>query len=248
MSLNGKIAVITGGGSGMGQSTCLRLAKDGAAIAVWDWNENGARETADMIAKAGGRALACKADVSSAEDVAAATQRTRSELGSITILVNNAGISGMIPFLDITEEIWDRMIRINLKGPFLCTKAIIPDMLAAGWGRIDNITSSSTQVGSSKMAHYVSSKGGLLGFTKALAREFARNGITANSVPPNFIDTPMLREHVSQASIDAMTNASIMGRPGQPEDIAAAVAYLCSVEARHINGHTLSVNGGNYMN
>ena len=248
MSLKGKLAVITGGGSGMGRATCLRLAKDGAAISVWDWNESGAKETADMIANAGGRAIACKVDISSTEDVAAATQRTRSELGPITILVNNAGISGVVPFLDLTEDIWDRMIRINLKGPYLCTRAIIPDMLATGWGRIVNITSSSTQVGSKKMAHYVSSKGGLVGFTKALAAEFARNGITTNSVPPNFIDTPMLREHVATADIDNLAKASMMGHPGQPEDIAAAVAYLCSMEARHINGHTLSVNGGNYMN
>jgi 2-hydroxycyclohexanecarboxyl-CoA dehydrogenase len=109
--------------------------------------------------------VACKVDVSSTKDVAAATERTRKELGSITILVNNAGISGIVPFLDLTEDIWDHMIRINLKGPYLCSRAIIPDMLAAGWGRIVNITSSSTQVGSKKMAHYVSSKGGLAGCT-----------------------------------------------------------------------------------
>ncbi|TAL02169.1 MAG: SDR family oxidoreductase [Rhodospirillaceae bacterium] len=248
MSLKGKVAVITGGGSGMGRATCLQLAKDGAAIAIWDWNENGAKETADMIAKAGGRAIAVKVDVASAAQVAAATQRTHAELGPITILVNNAGISGMVPFLEVTEEIWDRMILINLKGPYLCTKAIIPDMLAAGWGRIVNITSSSTQLGSKKMTHYVASKGGLAGFTKALASEFARSGITANIVPPNFIDTPMLREHVSKEAIDAMAEKSTMGHPGAPEDIAAAVAYLCSVAAKHINGHTLSVNGGNYMN
>ncbi len=248
MSLKGKSAVITGGGSGMGRASCLRLARDGAAIAVWDLNEEGARETADMITGAGGRAIACKVDVSSTKEVAAATERTHQALGPITILVNNAGISGIVPFLELTEDLWDRMIRINLKGPYLCTKAIIPDMLAAGWGRIVNITSSSTQVGSKKMAHYVSSKGGLAGFTKALAVEFARNGITVNNIPPNFIDTPMLREHVAATDIETLAKASVMGHPGQPEDIAAAVAYLCSVEARHINGHTLSVNGGNYMN
>src|SRR5207245_1646569 len=136
--------------------------------------------------------LGLKVDASSTEQIAAAAERTRKELGPITILVNNAGISFQVPFLEITEEVWDRMIRINLKGPFLCTKAIIPDMLAAGWGRIVNITSSSTQIGAARMAHYVASKGGLAGFTKALASEFARNGITVNAVPPNFIDTPML--------------------------------------------------------
>jgi len=248
MSLKGKVGVVTGGGSGIGQATCLQLAKDGAMIAAWDWNEAGAQETAAMITETGGRAIAVTVDVSSCERVASAAERTRRELGPITILVNNAGISKFVPFLELTQEQWERMIEVNLTGPFLCTKAIIPDMLAAGWGRIVNVTSSSTQIGSAKMAHYVASKGGLVGFTKALAAEFARNGITANSVPPNFIDTPMLRQNTSAEYIGERSKISVMGHPGQPEDIAAAISYLCSVEARHINGHTLSVNGGNYMN
>jgi 2-hydroxycyclohexanecarboxyl-CoA dehydrogenase len=248
MSLQGKVAVVTGAGSGMGAATAIQLAKDGAAIAVWDLNEAGAQATVDKIKAAGGRGIAVKTDVSSKASVDAATERTHAELGPITILVNNAGISGVVPFMDMTEEVWDRMIAINLKGPYYCTKAIIPDMLAAGWGRIVNITSSSTQIGAPKMSHYVSSKGGLLGFTKALAAEFARSGITANTVPPNFIDTPMLREHFGEDFINSRAESSVMGRPGQPEDIAAAVSYLCSVAAKHINGHTLGVNGGNYMN
>jgi 2-hydroxycyclohexanecarboxyl-CoA dehydrogenase len=247
MSLDGKVAVVTGGGSGMGQATCIQLAKDGAAVAVWDLNEKGAQETVEMIRKAGGKGLALKVDVAKKADVTAATERTRRELGPITILVNNAGISGPVPFLEITEEMWDRMMTINLKGPFYCTQAILPDMLAAKWGRIVNITSSSTQIGSPRMTHYASSKGGLAVFTKALAAEFARSGITANNVPPNFIDTPMLREHFDEAFIKARSESSMMGRPGAVEDIATAVSYLCSVEAKHINGHTLSVNGGNYM-
>ena len=248
MSLKGKVAVLTGGGSGMGQATCVQLARDGAAVAVWDLNERGAQDTVDMIAKEGGKAIAVKVDVSSKESVAAATARTRKELGAITILVNNAGISGVVPFLEVTEEYWDRMMDINLKGPFFCTQAIIPDMLAAKWGRIVNVTSSSTQVGAPKMSPYVSSKGGLAGFTKALALEFARNGITTNSVPPNFIDTPMLRQHFGEDFIRSRAETSVMGHPGSVWDIAAAISYLCSVAAKHINGHTLSVNGGNYLN
>jgi 2-hydroxycyclohexanecarboxyl-CoA dehydrogenase len=248
MSLEGKVAVVTGAGSGMGQATAVQLAKDGAAVAIWDLNEAGAKATADMIAKAGGKAIGLKVDVSSKADVTAATERTRRELGPITILVNNAGISGPVPFLDVTEQQWDRMMNINLKGPYFCTQAIIPDMLAAKWGRIVNITSSSTQIGSPRMTHYASSKGGLAVFTKSLAAEFARSGITANNVPPNFIDTPMLREHFGEDFINSRAEASVMGRPGQSEDIAAAVSYLCSVAAKHINGHTLGVNGGNYMN
>jgi 2-hydroxycyclohexanecarboxyl-CoA dehydrogenase len=248
MSLKGKVAVVTGAGSGMGRQCAIQLARDGAAVAIWDLNEKSAKETADMIAKEGNRGLGIKCDVAAKDSVEAAAAQTRKELGPITILVNNAGISGNVSFLDMTEEVWDRMIRINLKGPYYCTKAVIQDMLDAKWGRIVNITSSSTQVGASLMTHYVSSKGGLLGFTKALAKEFARSGITANSVPPNFIDTPMLHEHFPQSFVDAAAEKSVMGRPGSVEDIAAAVSFLCSVRAKHINGHILGVNGGNYLN
>lgn len=248
MSLEGRVAVVTGGGSGMGRQCCIQLARDGAAVAVWDLNETGAKETADLIAKEGNRAIALKVDVASKADVAAATERTRKELGPITVLVNNAGISNPAPFTELTEELWDRTMLINLKGPFFCTQAIIPDMLAAGWGRIVNVTSSSTQIGSPAMTHYAASKGGLAVFTKSLAAEFARKGITANNVPPNFIDTPMLRENFDDEWINKRAENTMMGRPGSVEDIAAAVSYLCSPQAKHINGHTLSVNGGNYMN
>jgi 2-hydroxycyclohexanecarboxyl-CoA dehydrogenase len=248
MSLKGKAAVVTGGGSGMGQETCAQLARDGAAIAVWDLNEKGAKETVAMIEREGNRAIALEVDVSSKASVAAAAERTRAALGPVTILVNNAGISGPVPFLEIDEAQWDRMYAINMKGPYFCTQAILPDMLAAGWGRIVNVTSSSTQIGSPRMTHYASSKGALACFTKSLAAEFARSGITANNVPPNFIDTPMLREHFGQDFIDQRSEASMMGHPGTVQDIAAAISYLCSPAARHINGHTLSVNGGNYMN
>ncbi|MDG2005619.1 MAG: SDR family NAD(P)-dependent oxidoreductase [Novosphingobium sp.] len=248
MSLEGTNAVVTGGGSGMGQSTCVQLARDGAALAVWDVNEAGAQETVALIEAEGNTAIAVQCDVSSKDSVTAATERTREELGPVTVLVNNAGISGPVPFLEIDEALWDRMMGINLKGPWHVTQAIIPDMIAAQWGRIVNVTSSSTQIGSPGMTHYSSSKGGLAIFTKSLAAEFARQGITANNVPPNFIDTPMLREHFGQDFIDDRAKSSMMGRPGTGEDIATAISYLCSREAKHINGHTLSVNGGNYMN
>jgi len=247
MSLEGMNAVVTGGGSGMGQATCVQLARDGAALAVWDLNEKGALETVAMIAAERYKAIAVQCDVSSKPSVTAAAARTRSELGPVTILVNNAGISGPVPFLEIDEALWDKMMGINLKGPYYVTQAIIPDMLAAQWGRIVNVTSSSTQIGSPRMTHYAASKGGLAVFTKSLAAEFARQGITANNVPPNFIDTPMLREHFDDSFINERAESAMMGRPGAVEDIAAAISYLCSKAARHINGHTLSVNGGNYM-
>ena len=142
-------------------------------------------------------------------------------------------------------ELWDRMMAVNLKGPFLCTQQFLPDMLAAGWGRVVNISSSSAQGGARMMAHYTSSKGGVIGFTKALAMEVADRGITVNNIPPGFIDTPMLRGF--PLDVDATAAVSPMKRPGKPEDIAAACSYLCSVAASYVTGQTISVNGGRYL-
>jgi 2-hydroxycyclohexanecarboxyl-CoA dehydrogenase len=245
MSLNGKVAVVTGAGSGIGRAIAVRLAKDGAAIAIWDINETGAQETADLIGKAGGKARAYHADAASAASIQAALAATHKDLGAtVTILVNNAGMTGFTPLLEIADDHWDRMMAINLKGPFLCVKAIIPDMLKAGWGRIVNITSSSTQSGSSNMAHYVSSKAGLLGFTRAVATEYAAHGITSNAIPPGFIDTPMLR--ASPVNVDQYAASMPMRRAGKPEDIAGACSYLCSDDAGYVTGQTISVNGGRY--
>ena len=246
MSLKGKVAVVTGGASGIGRAIALQLARDGAAVAVWDLNPVGAEETVAMIAKEGGKAIACAGDAASKEGIAASLARTKKELGPVTVLVNNAGMTGFTPFLELGEEMWDRMIRVNLKGPFLCTQAILPDMLAAKWGRIVNISSSSTQTGASGMSHYVASKGGVIGMTKSLAMEFAAHGITVNNIPPGFIDTPMLR--ASPVDVDGYAATMPMKRPGKPEDIAAACSYLCSEAAAYVTGHTLSVNGGRYLN
>ena len=246
MPLNGRTAVVTGAARGLGRAIALRLANDGAAISVWDLNLEGVEETAEMIRKSDGRAIACVANAASAEDIAAATARTRAEFGPITILVNNAALSPFAPFETITEEMWDRLMAVNLKGPFLCTKAIIADMLAASWGRIINISSSSAQTGASAQAHYAASKAGVIGFTKALAIEYATKGITANNVPPGFVDTEGLR--ASPVDIEGFAKKTPMQRPGRPEDIAAAVAYLASDGAGYVTGHTLSVNGGRYLN
>ena len=245
MSLNGKVAVVTGGGSGIGRACSLQLARDGAGVAVWDLNPDGAGETVAAIEKAGGRALACVGDAADATQIAESVARTRSELGPVTILVNNAGITAFCGFRNIDEEAWDRMMRINLKGPFLCTQAVIGDMLDAGWGRVINISSSSAQTGAPAMGHYAASKGGVIGFTKALAMEYAATGITVNNIPPGFVDTPMLRS--SPVDVDAAAAVAPMKRAGQPEDIATACAYLESEAAGYVTGQTLSVNGGRYL-
>lgn len=245
MSLAGKVAVVTGAGSGIGRAIAVRLARDGAAVAVWDLNEAGATETAKMISEAGGKAIAVAGDASKANAIKQSADQTRAVLGPVTILVNNAGIAPFTRYMEIDDELWDRVIAINLKGPHLCIREMLPDMLAAKWGRIINITSSSTQTGSFAQAHYVASKGGLLGLSKALALELAATGVTVNMVPPGFIDTPMLRS--SPVDVDAFAANLPMKRPGRPEEIAAACAYLASDDAAYVTGQTISVNGGRYM-
>ena len=245
MSLNGKVAVVTGGARGIGRAIAKRLAKDGASVAVWDLRADGANETVEEIRQAGGKAMACVGDAANSIEVARCANETRQAFGPIHILVNNAGIVGFDRFLTITEEMWDRMMQINMKGPFLCSKETIPDMLEAKWGRIINISSSSAQTGAASMSHYVASKGGVIGLTKGLAIEFASTGITVNNVPPGFVDTPMLRE--SPVNMEAYAQGMPMKRSGQPEDIAAAVAYLASEDANYVTGQTLSVNGGRFL-
>ncbi len=244
-SLQGRVAVVTGAGSGIGRAVAIRLAEDTAKIAIWDINRDGAEETAAMIRDAGGTALAITADCSDKAAILTAAAQTRAELGPIAILVNNAGIAPFTPFLDTDDDLFDKVIRINLRGPWLVTKECLPDMLAAGWGRVINITSSSVQSGSPAQGHYVSSKGGLMGMTKTLALEFAASGVTFNMIPPGFIDTPMLR--AAPVDVEAFAATLPMKRVGKPEDIAAAAAYLAADEASYITGQTISTNGGRYM-
>ena len=244
MTHEGRNAVVTGAGRGIGRAIATVLAARGAGVAVWDLNEADAEETVAQIREAGGKAIAVIGDAADAATVRQSAERTRAELGPVTILVNNAGITKYSAFLDLTEENWDRIIQVNLKGPFLVTQALIPDMLEAGWGRIINISSSSAQTGGPAVTHYAASKGGVIGFTKALALEFIEKGITVNNVPPGTVDTPLMREGFDPAQI---APSMPMKRVGQPEDIAYAVAYLASDEAGYVTGQTLSVNGGRYF-
>ena len=242
MSLKGKAAVVTGGGSGIGRACAIQLARDGAAVAVWDLNGDTATETVRMIQAEGGKASVYAGDASAKTSIDTIVAAVRKDLGPILVLVNNAGITATTPFLDISQEQLERFYRINLMGPFLLTQAVLPDMLAVNWGRVVNISSSSAQTGAKRMTHYSSSKGGLIALTKSLAAEFADRGITVNNIPPGFIDTPMSRS--APIDIDALAAASPMKRAGRPEDIAAACSFLASEAASYITGQTIGVNGG----
>lgn len=249
MSLAGKNVIVTGAASGIGLATAQRFAREGANVAVWDVNEDGAKRAATELQALGVKAIGNRVDVSSRKDASAAVERFHAAIGQVNVLVNNAGITLFQPFMETTEDMWDRVMTINLKSMLVCTQAVLPDMLAAKWGRIINVSSSSAQSGSARMTAYAASKGGVIGFTKALAQELAATGITVNNVPPGFVDTPMLRgEGVAGmgASVDAVAARSPMGRPGRPENMAAAIAFLASDDADYITGHTLSVNGGRY--
>lgn len=252
MAVQKKIAVVTGGASGIGAAVCRRLARDGVDIAIWDLNESLMAEVADEVRALGQRAVTCRVDVSNRENVTQAASKVRAELGPITIMVNSAGVHATGSILEMTDDEWNRVISINLTGSFICTQVLLADMVEAGWGRIVYISSSSTQTGSPNMAHYVASKGGVIGLTKALATELGAKGITVNNVPPGSVDTPMLRELEAKGGLPGGAEAIGLRNPvrrlGTPEDMAAAVAFLASDEAGYITGHTLSANGGRYMN
>jgi len=223
-----------------------RLAAEGAAVAVFDRDQGACEEVAAAIGESGARARGYAVDVTDRGAVDAAVAAVGEHLGVPQILVNSAGIDSFIPFLELGFEEWQRTIDVNLSGVFHCCQAVLPHMVAAQWGRIVNISSSSTQTGTPRMGAYVAAKSGVNGLTKCLALEFARHGVTVNAIPPGFIDTPMLRaaDAAGQLSIEAATKSTPVGRPGRPEDIAAMCAYLCRDEAGYVTGQTIGVNGG----
>jgi NAD(P)-dependent dehydrogenase (short-subunit alcohol dehydrogenase family) len=230
-----RVAIVTGGASGIGLAIAERLVKDGLTVAVFDLNESPAAPTYTV-------------DVSDKSAVDAAVAQVVDDHGAPTVLVNNAGIEGFKPFLDITLDEWNRLLAINLTGTMLCCQAVIPHMIEAGFGRIVNISSSSAQGGQQRMTHYVSSKAGVIGLTKSLALEFGPAGITVNTIPPGFIDTPMLRAAEAKGllgpGVDAAIATTPVRRAGLPEDIAAAASFLIRDEASYITGQVIGVNGG----
>jgi 2-hydroxycyclohexanecarboxyl-CoA dehydrogenase len=246
MSLTGRVVMVTGGAQGIGAGICRAVAAAGATVAVCDLDVGLAASTADQLASQGARAIPVETDVSDASSVRAAVARVAADLGPVDVLVNNAGIDTIEMFVDSEETTWDRLIAVNLKGTLLCCRAVLDSMIARGSGRIVNIGSDAGRVGSSGEAVYSATKGGIISFSKTLAREVARSGITVNCVCPGPTDTKLLAqvEDFDPKLHGALARAIPLKRLGRPEDIAALVAFLASDAAEFITGQTISVSGG----
>ena len=244
----GRVAVVTGAASGMGLAIARHLAARGDRVGLLDLHGEAALRAAEDLRKTGATAIAAQADVTDRGTVDAALDKVRAELGPIQIMVTSAGLDAFERFTDITIESWERVLAVNLTGTFHCLQAAVPDMLAARWGRMVTISSSSAQSGAPRMAHYVASKGGVIALTKALALELAPHGITVNNIPPGMIDTPMLRRAEADGNVANLEKIAPrvipVGRAGTPEEIAATCGFLCSDEAAFITGQVIGVNGG----
>ncbi|OBI85434.1 SDR family NAD(P)-dependent oxidoreductase [Mycobacterium asiaticum] len=250
LSVQDRVAAVTGGASGIGEAICHELGRRGHRVAVLDIDGGAARRVAAELGENGITATGIEVDVRDRPGVEAAFGAVRAELGSVAVLVTSAGKAAFAPFADITVESWAEIIDINLTGTFHCCQVALPDMVAAGWGRIVMVSSSSAQRGSANMAHYAAAKGAVITLTKSLASEYAPHGITVNNVPPSSIDTPMSRQWQAEGRLgapDQLAKRIPVGRMGSADDIAAAVGFLCSPEASFITGQVLGVNGGAVM-
>src|SRR4051794_26277755 len=252
MSQNGaspRTALVTGGGRGIGRAVAEGLAADGLRIVIADLRRGEAEETAAAIDDGGGQALAIECNVADSASVEAAVAAGEERFGHVDVLVNNAGWDDLKPFLDTDEPFWDRIIDINFKGPLRFTRLILPGMVERRYGRIVNIGSDAGRVGSSLESVYSGAKGGIIAFTKTIAREVARSGVTANVVCPGPTDTPFMQETMAaQENADAVLSAMVksvpMRRLAAPQEVASAVRYFVTDEAGYVTGQTLSVSGG----
>jgi 2-hydroxycyclohexanecarboxyl-CoA dehydrogenase len=248
-AVSNRVALVTGGAQGIGRGIATALVEAGHRVAIADLNLAAAQQTAQELS-ATGEAIAVEMDVTSTESVRAAVASVESELGPVEIAVNNAGWDDFMPFVTTTEEFWDKILQINFKGPLRVMHTVLPGMIDRGFGRIVNIGSDAGRVGSSLEAVYSGAKGGIIAFTKTLAREVATKGVTANTVCPGPTDTPALRKFATGQGGDAdkviasMVKGIPMKRLGTPEDIGPAVVFLASDAAGFITGQTLSVSGG----
>lgn len=248
MPFSGTTAIVTGGAMGLGLAITEALIARGSKVAIFDIAAEPVQEQVARLNETGAAVTGHVVDVSDRAQVESAVSKVRAELGPILMLVNNAGIEQFGKFAEITDEQWDRVMAVNLRGPFICTQAVLPDMLDARWGRIVNISSSSAQGGQARMAAYVSSKAGVIGLTKSLALELGPKGITVNTIPPGMVVTPMLEKAIAEgrftASLEHFASITPVRRAGRPEDIANAAIFLCQDESSYITGQVIGVNGG----
>ena len=244
--LKDQVAIITGGARGIGKSIADKFAENGATLVIVDVNEEVAQQTAEEYKGKGLKAMALKVDVSSPEDVDNMVKKVVAEFGRVDVLVNNAGVTRDNLMLRMSESDWDLVLNINLKGVFLCTKAVIRPMSKARSGKIINIASIVGQMGNPGQANYSASKGGVIALTKTTAKEYAKKGIRCNTVAPGYINTEMTKV-LSDAAKEAMLSTIPMQEMGEPEDIANAALFLASDLSGYITGQVLGVNGGMYM-
>lgn len=242
----GKVAIVTGAASGLGRGIALALAAEGARVAVVDLNEAGAKETVEAVARAGGEAGAWRADISDKTRIDQVVAEVVSRWGSVHILVNNAGLDKVGPFVQSPEADWDLILRVNLKGPIVCTRAVLDVMTKQSYGKIVNIASDAGRVGSTGEAVYSAAKGGIIAFTKTIAREVARDRINVNCICPGPSDTPLFAEVAAgnPKLAESLKRVIPFGRLGTPEDLAPAVVFFASDESGFVTGQTLSVSGG----
>lgn len=247
--LDGKVAVITGGGSGLGRAFAVELARDGVKIAVPDIDVPGARATAQMVVDGGGHALALEADVADSLSVQRMVAEVLDRFGTIDILINNAGLVGeLLPVHEVSEESWDRVMGVDLKGVFLCSKHVIPTMLAAGKGVIINIASVSGFLASRTGVEYTAAKHGVTGITRQTAYDYGHRGIRCIGVGPGVIETPLTKDWTCEGGpFHELTMEAPAGRYGRPIDVARLVVYLASDEADFMHGHTIPIDGGSII-
>jgi 3-oxoacyl-[acyl-carrier protein] reductase len=246
LKLKGKVALVTGAAQGIGKAIALLLARNGADMVVSDINLEKGEETAKEIRAIGPKAMAVKVDVANLSDVERMVTGILEKLAKIDILVNNAGITRDKLILRMTEEDWDAVLGVNLKGTFNCTKAVVRHMAKQRSGKIVNIASVVGEMGNAGQANYSASKAGVIGLTKTIAREYAQRGINVNAIAPGYIETPMT-EALPEKAKEELRKLIPMERLGKPEDVAEAVLFLVSEESSYITGQVLNVNGGIYM-
>ena len=242
--LEDRVAIVTGGGRGIGQGICFRFADEGAKVAIFDVIPTEAKEVAKEIVKSGGTALALRVDITKAAEIEKAVNEVISKFGKVDILVNNAGITRQCKVADMTDEVWDSVVEVNLKGVFLCCRAVIPHMKAQKYGKIVSIASILAQRGGAYYAHYGATKAGVVSFTQSLAIELGRHNINVNAIGPGIIDTPMAAGDVKSELQQSLIKRIPLRRIGTPRDIANAALFLASEEAAYITGQCLYVCGG----